>query len=445
MTILPNKKLKANRPDDERQNERKRPRTSPYPTSQNSLNHERTKKHHPSTSGLQKAKSKTKVRREVKGQVDGGFTPRESYTPPLSPCISANPRVPPIPPTVVPQEDEEKNTGYNSEDEYDRKVSVYSEEREAEFRRILQEKRGFEIIDVEADGACLFRSVSDQIYGDEGMHDIIRAKCCDYMELNADYFRDWVTEDFSNYIERKRILHTHGNHIELQAMSEQYGRLFEIYEYSHIPIKTFQCSEETDNPPIRLSYHNGNHYNSVRDPYRATIGIGLGIPNLNPGVQTGGIAEALAESEKADIETRMLLDKAQHTDYQATDQALLATVARESLQEFYKKNKKSSKIANSLNKLEDKKISRRSRSPSPPRQASTKNFKSDQASNPPPSSVAQRTPNPQSPPRDEPGPSHSMSADPQWAISDWVSQDDEESVLEAILQQSAQEFYSSKE
>lgn len=55
-------------------------------------------------------------------------------------------------------------------------------------------------------------------------------------------------------------------------MSEQYGRLFEIYEYSHIPIKTFQCSEETDNPPIRLSYHNGNHYNSVRDPYRATIG-----------------------------------------------------------------------------------------------------------------------------------------------------------------------------
>ena len=58
------------------------------------------------------------------------------------------------------------------------------------------------------------------------------------------------------------------------------------------------------------------------------LGIGLGIPNLNPGVQAGGIAEALAESEKADIETRMLLDKAQHTDYQATDQALLATVAR---------------------------------------------------------------------------------------------------------------------
>ena len=112
------------------------------------------------------------------------------------------------------------------------------------------------------------------------MHDIIRAKCCDYMELNADYFRDWVTEDFSHYIDRKRNLVTHGNHIELQAMSEQYGRLFEIYEYSHIPIKTFQCSEQTDYPPIRLSYHNGNHYNSVRDPYRATIGKAINAMSI---------------------------------------------------------------------------------------------------------------------------------------------------------------------
>jgi len=29
----------------------------------------------------------------------------------------------------------------------------------------------------------------------------------------------------------------------------------------------------------------------------------------------------------------------------------------------------------------------------------------------------------------------------QWALSDWVSENDEESILEAILQQSAQEFY----
>ena len=185
-------------------------------------------------------------------------------------------------------------------DEYDRSAE-YSEEREKNFRKVLLEERGFEIIDVKADGACMFRSVADQVtflnaclsiifkvYGDESMHDVIRHRCCDYMALNADYFRNWVTENFEDYISRKRLLHTHGNHIELQAMSELYLRKFEIFEYrlaildifakinsvifSPIANQTFDCSEPSHYTPIRLSYHNGNHYNSIRNPLQASIG-----------------------------------------------------------------------------------------------------------------------------------------------------------------------------
>ena len=59
------------------------------------------------------------------------------------------------------------------------------------------------------------------------------------------------------------------------------------------------------------------------------LGIGLGIPQLNPGHADQSLfQETLAKSEIDDTEARMLLDKAKHTDYQATDQALLATVAR---------------------------------------------------------------------------------------------------------------------
>ena len=47
-------------------------------------------------------------------------------------------------------------------DEYDR-AAEYSEEREKNFRKDLLEERGFEIIDVQADGACMFRSVADQV------------------------------------------------------------------------------------------------------------------------------------------------------------------------------------------------------------------------------------------------------------------------------------------
>ena len=63
------------------------------------------------------------------------------------------------------------------------------------------------------------------------MHDVVRTRCCDYMELNQDYFQHFITENFQHYIRRKRQPHTHGNHVEIQAMSEQYCRLFEIYEY----------------------------------------------------------------------------------------------------------------------------------------------------------------------------------------------------------------------
>ena len=39
-----------------------------------------------------------------------------------------------------------------------------------------------------------------------------------------------------------------------------------------------------DNAPIRLSYHYGVHYNSVVDPYSATVGVGLGLAGHKPGV-----------------------------------------------------------------------------------------------------------------------------------------------------------------
>lgn len=41
---------------------------------------------------------------------------------------------------------------------------------------------------------------------------------------------------------------------------------------------------KTDNAPIRLSYHHGVHYNSVVDPYTATVGVGLGLAGHKPGV-----------------------------------------------------------------------------------------------------------------------------------------------------------------
>ena len=49
---------------------------------------------------------------------------------------------------------------------------------------------------------------------------------------NADHFSQYVTEDFNEYIKRKRANHCHGNNIEMQALSEMYNRTIEVYQYS---------------------------------------------------------------------------------------------------------------------------------------------------------------------------------------------------------------------
>lgn len=52
-----------------------------------------------------------------------------------------------------------------------------------------------------------------------------------FQAANGDYFSQYVTEDFTNYVNRKRQDFTHGNHIEMQAMSEMYNRTIEVFCY----------------------------------------------------------------------------------------------------------------------------------------------------------------------------------------------------------------------
>ena len=41
-----------------------------------------------------------------------------------------------------------------------------------------------------------------------------------------------MTENFSDYVRRKRRDHVHGNHLEIQALAEMYCRPIHIYCYS---------------------------------------------------------------------------------------------------------------------------------------------------------------------------------------------------------------------
>jgi OTU domain-containing protein 5 len=89
------------------------------------------------------------------------------------------------------------------------------------------------------DGNCLFRSISDQLYGDEKYYDDIRKLCMDYIEHEKIFFQDYVAGDIEEYIEKKRRDGEWGDDIEIQAISEIYARPIEIYAFESKPIRTF--------------------------------------------------------------------------------------------------------------------------------------------------------------------------------------------------------------
>ena len=141
------------------------------------------------------------------------------------------------------------------------------------------EKLHFFIKKMEGDGNCMFRAVSDQVYGNEDFHNIIREKCMDYLLIEREFFSQFVEggdKEFDNYINMKRKFGVWGDDVELQAISELYNRPIEIYSGSDKPLKTFhenikeynlkEKNEQNNNiiiSPIRISYHGKEHYNSV--------------------------------------------------------------------------------------------------------------------------------------------------------------------------------------
>uniref|UniRef100_A0A5B6YYG5 Putative OTU domain-containing protein 5 n=1 Tax=Davidia involucrata TaxID=16924 RepID=A0A5B6YYG5_DAVIN len=175
-----------------------------------------------------------------------------------------------------------ENEGYNSADEQSPCFgSSYDDaERERKFEIDIRRSKGLEVKRMLEDGNCLFRAVADQVHGDSEVYDLVRQMCMDYMERERDHFSQFITEGFTSYCKRKRRDKVYGNNMEIQALSEMYNRPIHIYSYSTEPINIFHGSYNTDTPPIRLSYHHGNHYNSLVDPRRLTIGAGLGFSSL---------------------------------------------------------------------------------------------------------------------------------------------------------------------
>ena len=134
------------------------------------------------------------------------------------------------------------------------------------FAQFVNQLRPFGLVirDVSPDGNCLFRSFADQLEGDQTNHDFYRQAVCDFLDSHVDDFKWFVDGDFGNYVKCMRNDATWGGNIELQALSLKFEVNIVVHQLNQprLDILNFDYHKAKT---VHLSYHNGQHYCSVRN------------------------------------------------------------------------------------------------------------------------------------------------------------------------------------
>eukprot|EP00892_Ulva_mutabilis_P007146 jgi/Ulvmu1/4803/UM020_0088.1 len=125
---------------------------------------------------------------------------------------------------------------------------------------------GLRIQTVLADGNCFFRAIADQVTGHEADHHAVRSNVVNYMQQNSDLFSPFVEDDegFDKYIARMRKETTWAGHMEVQAASLCYDANINIYQSGQPTWRVINFTPTDHYRCVHLSYHDGQHYNSVR-------------------------------------------------------------------------------------------------------------------------------------------------------------------------------------
>lgn len=220
-------------------------------------------------------------------------------------------------------EDIEDELDYNSADEHGARPLTQAgvaelAARQAAFEEAMK-RRGFALKRVAPDGNCLFRAVSEAVYGDAEMHAHVRELCVAHMRRERDHFARYVTEDFGAYLARKAQPGVHGNHVEMQALCELFCRPILVHSDAHAPADTFaphgqpapRASGEGSRPPapIHLLYEGGTHFNALLDLAQPAVGEGLGLAGYDPRAEREAACQADLKRAAALSEAELLDDQ----------------------------------------------------------------------------------------------------------------------------------------
>ena len=172
---------------------------------------------------------------------------------------------------------------------------------EPQFHNIedVARRNKLKIVDVPGDGSCMFHAVNDQLklHGfPEQTGEELRQEVCDYLELNAEHFQSFVTQNIPNtqdtepptvedmniaqieddatrqlltwerFIEQQRTT-GYGNHITLQAIADKFHATVEVLQcrqgYPHGYTITINPADGQPVQVLKLAFRPQQHYMSL--------------------------------------------------------------------------------------------------------------------------------------------------------------------------------------
>ena len=127
------------------------------------------------------------------------------------------------------------------------------------------------IREMTGDGNCLFRAISDQLYSNEHNCNNVRETLCNHIETNRNDFEPFIEDDepFETYLQRMRENAEWGGNFELAAAVQCFGVTIVVHNlqaprYQLTCHNSSSAIKDVGGGTIHVSYHDGEHYNSVR-------------------------------------------------------------------------------------------------------------------------------------------------------------------------------------
>ncbi|XP_071724128.1 OVARIAN TUMOR DOMAIN-containing deubiquitinating enzyme 7-like [Rutidosis leptorrhynchoides] len=132
---------------------------------------------------------------------------------------------------------------------------------------------GLKIVQVAADGNCFFRALADQLEGNEEEHGKYRNMVVQYIVKNREMFEPFIEDEvpFDDYCNNMEKDGTWAGHMELQAASLVTS--CNICIHRHLSPRWYiRNFDQRGARMIHLSYHDEEHYNSVRSKEDPCVG-----------------------------------------------------------------------------------------------------------------------------------------------------------------------------